>query len=807
MKPRGSKQNQRLKCASKGEQHGGLFSGLHAIFIELGVSRKRLQVWQNRFETLGGTVLTSKSPQFDQDVQIIVLASHRTAISKGFNFQRLRFSTKLSFVEFKWIEECLQSGKLLPYESYSIETSQDGFVTTKEGEVCVDSEHSTAAPAVVSSVADDHIIASVNLVHVKTNDGVIGECTDDGNLDSILDDDTPDYNKDLSRPLLELSEIYANVFGDEWRSFTYRKVANKLDKLPYKVSNADELKSIQGIGKSMITKVKEILSTGQLQKLVNLKANTQVQIMQLFASVWGIGPKVARRLYQAGHRSLIDVSGDSALSSMARIGLKYHHDISQRIPQAEVAAAGAFVRDILENLCPGAVMTVGGSYRRGHATCGDIDLLITHPDGHSHNGLLGRLLSILQELEFLVPFSSSSAESSTHKVDTYMGICKHPQYPHYRRIDFKFYPKECYAFALVYFTGNDVLNRRIRYLARTKGYKLSDQGLYPRIGSHKDAQASETSIPYDHNLLGGMHTDYFNGGLIRDIFSNPLQIMYPRFGDKGRKVSFSFGASNQVQFKASQFSIPHGYRVLVPFGNPCTLLNGSLYWLAYEAYGYDPSEVLVRPLVKFDLQLEEWTVARDPEPPSEVSDIFQIAALEEKIVLLDWKGDSLLNDLRQLGPEISLMDEKVKDFVYDDSYPVWSIGQGQFLYDLYEDELSRDPLKILVYDQTEGTVSLLPTSEQLTGSHESFWAFRPSFRAFVWNWRYIFCVGLREGNLTFSAAVQENEKLALLRLLPLSAQTKQRFSVHMAQRIESLQATYCTNTTGKYFTIIISWVH
>ncbi|KAL3689136.1 hypothetical protein R1sor_015445 [Riccia sorocarpa] len=509
MRPKGSKQNQRQKSLSKGELQGGLFSGLYAIFIELGVSRKRLQVWQDRFEALGGTVLMPKAPEFEQDVQIIVLASHRAAISKGFKFPKLRFSTKLTFLEFKWIEECLQSGRLLPYEPYSIATSEAAEVlATKKEEVCEHLEHSTAArtsvssltdedisaaPALVSKVTDEDISASIDLLDNKTDDGVTGE--DESNQDSILDDEAPDYNKDLSRPLLELSEIYSNVFADEWRSFTYRKVANKLDKLPYKVSNAEELKNIQGIGKSMIAKVKEILSTGQLQKLENLKANSQVQIMQLFASVWGIGPTVARKLYVAGHRTLHDVSGDQSLSSMARIGLKYHNDISQRIPHAEVTAAGAFVRDVIESLCPGAVMIVGGSYRRGNPTCGDIDLVITHPDGHSHKGLLARLLGRLQELEFLVPFSSSMAESSTHKVDTYLGICKHPQYPLYRRIDFKVYPKDSYAFALVSFTGNDVLNRRIRYLARTKGYKLSDQGLYTRVGKHKDAQASEVSIP------------------------------------------------------------------------------------------------------------------------------------------------------------------------------------------------------------------------------------------------------------------------------------------------------------------------
>jgi len=37
-----------------------------------------------------------------------------------------------------------------------------------------------------------------------------------------------------------------------------------------------------------------------------------------------------------------------------------------------------------------------GSYRRGKATCGDVDILITHTDGISHEGLLAPLIDSLK---------------------------------------------------------------------------------------------------------------------------------------------------------------------------------------------------------------------------------------------------------------------------------------------------------------------------------------------------------------------------------------------------------------------------
>ena len=38
-----------------------------------------------------------------------------------------------------------------------------------------------------------------------------------------------------------------------------------------------------------------------------------------------------------------------------------------------------------------------GSYRRGKPTCGDVDVLVTHPDGKSHKGVFPKILSSLRD--------------------------------------------------------------------------------------------------------------------------------------------------------------------------------------------------------------------------------------------------------------------------------------------------------------------------------------------------------------------------------------------------------------------------
>ena len=48
-------------------------------------------------------------------------------------------------------------------------------------------------------------------------------------------------------------------------------------------------------------------------------------------------------------------------------------------------------------LIPGMEVVTCGSYRRGRPKCGDVDILISHPDGRSHRGFLMAILDALQK--------------------------------------------------------------------------------------------------------------------------------------------------------------------------------------------------------------------------------------------------------------------------------------------------------------------------------------------------------------------------------------------------------------------------
>lgn len=60
-------------------------------------------------------------------------------------------------------------------------------------------------------------------------------------------------------------------------------------------------------------------------------------------------------------------------------------------------SALAQVRESAQAFNPGLLCVACGSYRRGKATCGDVDVLLTHPDGRSHQGIFSRLLDSLRQ--------------------------------------------------------------------------------------------------------------------------------------------------------------------------------------------------------------------------------------------------------------------------------------------------------------------------------------------------------------------------------------------------------------------------
>ncbi|XP_012873002.1 PREDICTED: DNA polymerase lambda [Dipodomys ordii] len=281
------------------------------------------------------------------------------------------------------------------------------------------------------------------------------------------------HNLHITEKLEVLAKAY-NVQGDKWRALGYAKAINALKSFHKPVSSFQEACSIPGIGKRMAEKIMEILESGHLRKLDHISES--VPVLELFSNIWGAGTKTAQMWYQQGFRSLEDIRSLASLTAQQAIGLKHYDDFLERMPREEAAEIEQMVRLSAQAFNSGLLCVACGSYRRGKGTCGDVDVLITHPDGRSHRGIFSPLLDRLRQQGFLTDDLVSQEENGQQQ--KYLGVCRLPgPGRRHRRLDIIVVPHSEFACALLYFTGSAHFNRSMRALAKTKGMSLSEHAL------------------------------------------------------------------------------------------------------------------------------------------------------------------------------------------------------------------------------------------------------------------------------------------------------------------------------------------
>lgn len=296
--------------------------------------------------------------------------------------------------------------------------------------------------------------------------------------------DSTSNNQNPNARTIEVLQQMLNHYtrtADHWRIMAYRKAISALRNKPRKVVNRAEALEIPGIGPRLADKIEEIVVTNRLRRLDNTSNTAEDRLLQKFLGVYGAGLSVASKWIAQGYKSLEDLRQDATLTRSQRVGLERYFDFSQRIPRSEVQEHGSFVRRVVQKESPEMQVIIGGSYRRGTANSGDIDLIITRHDAtieEIRTLMLDQVVPKLFEQGFL---QVSLAATSRDDGSKWHGASKLPDSQLWRRIDLLFVPGSELGAALIYFTGNDIFNRSIRLLASKKSMRLNQRGLYADV--------------------------------------------------------------------------------------------------------------------------------------------------------------------------------------------------------------------------------------------------------------------------------------------------------------------------------------
>ena len=280
-----------------------------------------------------------------------------------------------------------------------------------------------------------------------------------------------------------LYEIYAPETPN-FRARAFKMAASTLSRQSVHITTKEEALKLPGIGPKIAANIEEIFETGQLLRLETMAEDPHHCTRQLFSRIYGVGHVQASTWTAAGWRTLEDLVANVKLTPNQKIGIEHFDDFETRIPRAEVAQHANIVKDVLESIDSELKMTVGGSYRRGSDTSGDVDILITKVDAkmeHIRAPMVQSVIPHLQAQGFIVAELASGRSSDHENTSKWMGACCLPGSTVWRRLDLLFVPWEELGAALIYWTGNDIFNCSIRLLASRSNMRLNQHGLYKNV--------------------------------------------------------------------------------------------------------------------------------------------------------------------------------------------------------------------------------------------------------------------------------------------------------------------------------------
>ncbi|XP_025095096.1 DNA polymerase beta-like [Pomacea canaliculata] len=292
-------------------------------------------------------------------------------------------------------------------------------------------------------------------------------------------------NADFSDFLMELANYEKNVNRAMHKYNAYRKAAGAVAKHPTRITSGEEARKLDGVGIKIAKKIEEFIKTGKLEKLEKIRADdTSVAINEL-TRVTGIGPANAQKLVSEGITSIEELKKHTnKLNHHQQIGLRHFNDFEKRIPREEMLKLKEIAFGEIKKVSEDYTVEVCGSFRRGAGSSGDIDILLTHPAFTSKTkkqpDLLHRVVKHLEDIKFVT-------DTLSHGDSKFMGVCcltkeEDGPEPCFRRIDIRFIPHDQFFCALLYFTGSDVFNMKMRQHALDQGFTLNEYCLRP-IGS------------------------------------------------------------------------------------------------------------------------------------------------------------------------------------------------------------------------------------------------------------------------------------------------------------------------------------
>lgn len=302
-------------------------------------------------------------------------------------------------------------------------------------------------------------------------------------------------NSFIADVLDQVADLLEFQGANSFRVRGYRNGARAIRDLSESVAaivaaDPKRLLEVDGIGSGVAEKCVTLVTTGELPQLKELLQQTPESVLTLLR-IPGLGPKRAALLFKELKVATLDqlkaaceagqvreLKGFGAKTEQAILaGMQVATAAGERMLWADADEIAQALRTHLAT-CPGlSQLELAGSYRRGLETVGDLDVLVVAPEADGVMDRFGQFPDVATVLG---------------RGGTKMSIRLNSGF----QVDLRVVPPESFGAALQYFTGSKQHNVVLRGMAKQRGLKVNEWGVF-RIDEDREeylAGASEAEV-------------------------------------------------------------------------------------------------------------------------------------------------------------------------------------------------------------------------------------------------------------------------------------------------------------------------
>lgn len=297
-------------------------------------------------------------------------------------------------------------------------------------------------------------------------------------------------NVEIAEIFDEIADVLEFTGENMFKISAYRKAARTIREMTddiEQIYSNNKLSEIPGIGKNIAQHIEEYLKTGSISKYKSLLTETPASFVEMM-KIPNLGPKTLKLLYDRFKMKTIDDlksvlekqevlnlpgMGEKKIENIKKgielyLSKKATNRISLGIALPVVSSIVGYMKIVCKDISP------CGSLRRMKETIGDIDILCTAEDTK-------------KVIERFVRYPGKQSVISEGETKASIVLKEN-----LLQVDIRVVSPDSYGAALQYFTGSKEHNIKLRTLAKEKGLKINEYGVFE--GNDKIAGKTEEEV-------------------------------------------------------------------------------------------------------------------------------------------------------------------------------------------------------------------------------------------------------------------------------------------------------------------------